>query len=101
MLLLLGGAISGPLALVVLFVAGGLVGALTDGMDLQGTEKGLLTFLVWGLLVLVALLPALLLGWLAARMPRALHLKCRRCGWSETYLLPSRQRPARGARDAP
>lgn len=97
LLLLLGICISGILAVLTLVCAGAIVAALTQGQEMGRRDRhdwGMVAVLLWSVSEALALLPALALAALAARLPRVLPLRCRACGWSETYILPRRDRLA-------
>jgi len=91
LLILLGGAISGPLVFVALGIAGELIGSIALPFG-PGDRRawGLLFFVVWVGGFLLALLPALALGSIAARLPKLLKVKCRNCGWSASFMLSRR-----------
>jgi hypothetical protein len=85
-----------------LFLAGQIVGsfALKEGERLGLAERrgwGLVVFVIWAAAVLLALLPALGLGVIAARMPKVLNVKCRNCGWSASFMLSHRPRASSGS----
>jgi hypothetical protein len=95
LLLLLGATISGILVILAWVFAGEVVGslALKGGEQLGRKERrewGLLVFVIWAVGVAIALLPALGLGLIAARMRKLLKMKCRGCGWSESFVLSDR-----------
>jgi hypothetical protein len=83
----MGSAISGVLVLLAIFWAGALVIERTAGSPLQRGERGLMVFVAYAAVLVVALLPALACGWLASRWPKTLRLDCRGCSWSGVYEL--------------
>jgi hypothetical protein len=101
LLILLGGMISGPLVILALGFAGEIVGsiALQEGVPLGRAERrawGFLVFVIWAAAVLLALLPALGLGLIAARMPKYLKVRCGKCGWSASFMLSGRPKVSPG-----
>lgn len=99
LLVLAGAVVSGTLAVLALVFAGEIVAEMVGGQALGRKERrewGLLVFVFWIIGVLLAMLPALAMAALAARVPRVLPLRCQGCGWSETYVMPQRKHePAR------
>ena len=49
-----------------------------SGVPMRGSVAGIL-------LIVPALLPGLVLGWLAYKMPKVQTLRCRKCGWWERF----------------
>lgn len=94
LLLLLGVTASGTAVLLSLPVVSAVIAYLSvpDGGRLGRPEReglGLLGFLLWPVVIVVSLLPALVLGRLASRMAKVLKIRCRGCGWSGSYVLPT------------
>jgi len=56
--------------------------ALEEGSHMRpiGGLSGIVT-------LIPAVVPGLIFGWLAYRLPKALRLRCPRCSWSERYLV--------------
>jgi hypothetical protein len=85
------------------YVVGHLFG-IEEGTDLGGREHremGVSVFAIWGAVAVVAFLPALVLGAVAARLPRVLRLECRSCGWSREVLLPHHPGPKTAREETP
>lgn len=101
----------------VLYVAGGLVAAAvtlslaaylrerwSHRMPIAGTEFDLIIYPPAKAVVLpslpIGLLPGVLLGYLAHRLPRFRRLRCRGCGWRKDYPVDALWEAAEGTAKA-
>jgi hypothetical protein len=88
LLFLLGAVISGPLFLAAPVVGAQILAAADPQGKLVKGDRGSIGLILWVAAAVVALLPGLVLGARAYRMPRVLKLHCAVCGWNETVALP-------------
>jgi hypothetical protein len=92
----LGAVVSGVLIWEAPRLTGGVVARATEGLGMYLQDRGWLVFFGFLSGVPVALVQALLCGWLARRMPRVLRLSCRKCGWHERFSVGHRRGLAEG-----
>ncbi|HEX3151600.1 MAG TPA: hypothetical protein VHR66_26235 [Gemmataceae bacterium] len=89
LLMLIGALISGPILLAGPFLVAELWTDVDPNREMTRGDRGAVGMLAWAVILVVSLVPALVLGAMAYRIPRMFKFHCNQCGWTETIILPT------------